>query len=66
MRTSEAARALGISQSRVLTLIKQGRLRATKRPDEYGNFVWEIDPDEIVRVAAIPRKRGWQKGRPRK
>lgn len=58
MTTAEAAKALGISHSRVLHLIRDGRITTTLLTDTYGNPYHEIDAAEIERFQAIPRKRG--------
>lgn len=58
MTTAEAAKALGISHSRVLHLIRDKRIVSTIKIDTYGNPYHEIDAAELERFQAIPRKRG--------
>jgi excisionase family DNA binding protein len=57
MTTAEAAEALGIHRSRVLHLIREGRLPAVKHGRD-----WWIEPEAIAAFAAQDRK----PGRPRK
>lgn len=56
--TQDAADKLGISRSRVLKLIKDKRLPATKLGRD-----WLIDPDNLALVAV--RKPGYPEGKPR-
>ncbi len=61
MTTAEAAQALELDRSRVLQLIRAGRLKSEKR----GRDHW-IEPEEIARFRALPRQPGWQKGKARR
>lgn len=61
MTTQQAAEALGIHRSRVLHLIREGRLHAERHGRD-----WWITPEEVERFKALPRPQGWQKGRKRK
>lgn len=58
LTTTEAALELGISRSRVLHLIADGRIKATR----FGN-TWAIWPEDLDAVRI--RKSGWPKGKPR-
>lgn len=61
MTTAEAAEALALHRSRVLHLIREGRIQAARHGRD-----WWIEPDEVERFKALDRKQGWKKGRPRK
>jgi len=59
LTTTQAAERLHVNRSRVIALIRAGRLKATK----FGN-AWQIDPRDLAAVKV--RKVGYPKGRPRK
>lgn len=59
LTTQEAADMLDIHRSRILHLIKDGRLTATKVGRD-----WVIKPSDLDPIRE--RKTGWPKGRPRK
>ncbi len=58
MTAQEAADALGVDRSRLLKLIRENRLKATK----HGNAYW-IERKEVERFAALPRSVGRPKGK---
>lgn len=59
--TTQAAKRLEVSQTRVTIFIREGRLPAEK----VGN-VWMIHKDDLEAFSKKPRFEGWPKGRLRK
>ncbi len=62
MTTSEAARLLGISQRRVRQIIAEGKLSA----EPVHSHLVLVRRADVEAFAAMPRKIGWPKGKPRK
>lgn len=58
LTTSEAAKLLGVSRPRILTLIHLGTLKAEKPGRD-----WQIDPVSVEQYKNSPRKAGrkWTK-----
>ena len=61
LSTAQVAERLGISRTRVLVLIYQGRLPALKVGRD-----WMILSKDLEEFAKQPRLEGWRRGRARK
>ena len=55
--TQEAAKRLGVDDSRVRKLIKSGVIQAEK----FGDKSWAVDPASVEAYAQTPRKAGHPK-----
>jgi len=68
MTTKEAAEVIGCSPQQVRTLIRTGKLRATKNPSKNNQFGYEyaITKRTAERHRDNGPTRGWPRGTPRK
>lgn len=58
LTTKEAAKYLGVNESRIRQLCLDGTLKATKVPPHEQRGMWYIEKESVVQYSAKRRRRG--------
>ncbi len=64
----EAAQVIGCTIRNVHWLIKNGKIKATRKkvPEFAAGFVYQVSPAEAAKAKELVYSRGWKRGRRRK
>ena len=65
MTPTKAAEVIGCSPQHVRTLIRAGKLKATRRKYP-GGYYYDVTSREAKRYRNLPLTRGWPRGKPHK
>lgn len=68
LRPKQAAEIIGCTVGTVRTMIREGRMKATEKPDPFkaGCIVYEITEREVQRVKNLEQTVGFPRGSKRK